>query len=295
MQDYIHKSFFLCSFVKKMLKLGQYNTLKILRETSVGWFLGDGEEEVLLPTKYGAGDMAIDSDIEVFVYKDNENRLISTTLRPLIILHEIGHLDIRSVNDDGAYADIGIAKDLFIPFKEQHQKMEVGKQYLIMMLYDIETDRLFGTGRLLHYLSNRNLTIEEGEEVEVMVAHRTDLGRQVYINNIHIGLIFDSDMHAPLRYGDKRTAYVHHIREDKKVDIRLEPTGFRKAIDKHEQIILDLLQASNGRLALGDKSSPEAINNIVQMSKKAFKRTIGHLYKKKQIGLSDKEIWLLSK
>ncbi|MCF8390348.1 MAG: GntR family transcriptional regulator [Bacteroidales bacterium] len=277
-----------------MIEIGKYNDLRILRHTSVGLYLGDESgEDVLLPNKYCPEEYELEDIIRVFVYLDYDERKIATNIIPKIHLDEFAFLKVSSVESVGAFMDWGLEKELMVPFSEQRLKMEEGRWYIVYLDIDIETDRLFASNRLDNYLQNVALTVTEGEEVDLMVMQKTDLGFSVIVNNKHKGLIFQNEIFRELNIGDKLKGYVKKIREDNKIDISLQAIGFEKSIDINTDLILDSLKNNNGFLQLTDKSSPEEISSYFGMSKKAFKKSIGNLYKQKKIIIEAEGIRLI--
>jgi len=267
-----------------MIEIGKYNELKILRHTSVGLYLGDDSgEDVLLPNKYCPEKYELEDKIKVFVYLDYDERKIATNIIPKIHLDEFAFLRVASVENVGAFMDWGLEKELMVPFSEQRQKMEVGRWYIVYLDIDIETDRLFASNRLDNYIQNLALTVTEGEEVELMVMQKTDLGYTVIVNNKHKGLVFQNEIFTELNIGDRTKGFVKKIREDNKLDISLQAIGFENSIDNTTEIIYNAIRENDGFLALTDKSSPEEIYARFGMSKKAFKKSIGSLYKQKKI------------
>ncbi len=274
------------------MNIGQFNTLKILRNTKVGLFLGDEEKDILLPKKYVPSEFFIGDDITVFVYLDHEERPVATTLKPYVKLNEFAHLKVNYINQFGAFLDWGLEKDLFVPFKEQAVKMEVGKRYLIYMYLDEQTNRLVATSKVNKYFSEEKLQFEPNEQVEVMISHITDLGVNVIIDNKFKGLAFADEIFKDFKIGWKTTAYIKQIRPDGKIDVTFKKQGL-EAIDDDALVILKELNANNGFLGLHDKSHPEDIKTVLQMSKKAFKKAVGSLYKDRIIDIKDNGIFLI--
>ncbi len=276
-----------------MIKLGEYNTLTILRETEPGLYLGDEEENVvLLPHKYKPEDFEIDDEIEVFVYLDNEERPISTTLEPFLLLNSFGYLNCSDVNDYGAFMDWGLEKQLFVPFKEQARPMKIGNWYIVYLYLDELTNRLVGSSKSNRFVQNENLTVEAFEKVNILVTHLTEKGANVIVNGQHKGLIYIDDIFEDIRTGDRMKAYIKKIREDNKIDLVLQTPGYR-SIEPNANFIIEELKAAGGFLSLHDKSAPDEIKNELGMSKKSFKKAIGTLYKDKQITLKENGIELI--
>lgn len=275
-----------------MIKLGEYNTLTILRETEPGLYLGDEEENVvLLPHKYKPEEYEIDDKLKVFVYLDNEERPIATTLDPFLQLNTFGYLHCSAVTEYGAFMDWGLEKQLFVPFKEQARPMKQGSWYIVYLYLDEKTNRLVGSSKTNHFLQNDTLTVVPYEEVEILVTHITEKGANAIINGVHKGLIYIEDIFEDIRSGDKIKAFVKNIREDNKIDLVLQRIGYR-SIEPNANYIREELEAAGGFLALHDKSDPDTIKNLLGMSKKSFKKAIGTLYKDKQIVIKEDGIEL---
>jgi predicted RNA-binding protein (virulence factor B family) len=273
------------------MKLGQVNDLKLLRFTSVGAYLGDEEDnDVLLPNKYLTDDMDLDDTVSVYLYNDSEDRLVATTERPLIELNGFAYLKVKEVNFYGAFVDWGLEKDLMVPFKEQNLKFEEDRHYLVTLLYDESTDRLYASAKTNRYLAPCNEDIDPKEKVDLLICDRTDLGIKVIVNNKYSGLIFKSDISRPLKPGQRTAGYVAKVRKDGKLDVRLDPTSFAKVSASAEQL-LEILNKKK-YIALTDKSAPEEIREAVGMSKKTFKQAIGNLYKQRLITLEESGIYL---
>jgi predicted RNA-binding protein (virulence factor B family) len=221
--------------------------------------------------------------VRVFVYKDSEGKKIATTLTPKIFLHEFALLKVTAVTAVGAFMDWGLEKELMVPFREQKQKMEPGRWYIVYLDLDLKTDRLYASNRVERFLQNEQITVKEGEEVALVVLQKTDMGYSVIINHAHKGLIFDNEIFREIRVGDKLRGYVKRIREDQKIDVSLQAIGFRNFNDANSELIYKKLEENDGFLAFTDKSSPEEIYSQFGISKKAFKKSLGALYRQKLI------------
>lgn len=278
-----------------MIPIGQHQDLIILRHTTVGLYLGDeeGDEDVLLPNKYCPEEFEIGEKINVFVYRDYEERKIATNLQPKILLHQFAFLRVTAVSNVGAFLDWGLEKELLVPFREQRQKMEVGRWYIVYLDLDKKTDRLYATNKIEKRLQNKTLNVKEGEAVDLMVMKKTDLGFSVIVNQQHEGLIFEGDIFTTLNIGDKVKGYVRQIRDDNKLDISLQPIGFENFNDPNCEMILKKLKAARGFLPIADKSTPEEIYAQFGISKKAYKKAIGTLYKQRKIILDTDGIKLI--
>ena len=267
-----------------MIEQGKQIELKIAKRATFGLFLADETgEEVLLPKKYCSDEMKPGNQARVFVYKDSEGKKIATTLTPKIFLHEFALLKVTAVTGVGAFLDWGLEKELMVPFREQKQKMEAGRWYIVYLDLDLKSDRLYASNRLERFLQNEELAVKEGEEVELVVMQKTDMGYSVIINHAHKGLIFDNEIFREIRVGDRLRGYVKRIREDKKIDVSLQAIGFRNFNDANSELIYKKLEENDGFLAFNDKSSPEEIYSQFGISKKAFKKSLGSLYKQKLI------------
>ena len=274
------------------LHLGEFQKLPIVRITSPGAFLSDGELDVLLPTKYIPKDAKVGDLVNVFLYRDSEDRPIFTTLTPNLKINEFGYLKVKQITPVGAFLDWGIEKDLLVPFREMNGRMEEGEWVLVYLFLDEKSDRLVATSKVSRFYKNQEHDLEEGQEVQLMIANETDLGVNVIINNKYSGLVYRSDIFHDVIEGDRMTGYVKTVRPDHKLDISLRKTGLEN-LEEGANLILNELKSNGGFLALTDKSSPEEIQVELQMSKKNFKRSVGILYKQKLITIEDKGIRLV--
>lgn len=274
------------------MKIGQYHTLKVDRLTQPGAYLTDDITDVLLPTKYipvgtKAGDV-----LTVFVYRDSEGRIISTTKKPYAIVNQFAYLKVNDTNDVGAFLEWGIDKDLLMPFREQKQKLRKHQWVLVYVFLDEKTDRIAATAKVAKYFSEE-LAINEGDQVNLLVAEHTDLGVNVVVENAYKGLIYENDLFHDLLEGDRITGFVKKIRPDNKLDITLRKEGYENLEEGAEKILKEL-KKNDGFLPLHDKSDPEEIQSLLQISKKNFKKSIGILYKRRLIELEKKGIKLLN-
>ncbi len=275
-----------------MIKLGEYNTLEILRDTEPGLFLGDGNDnEVLLPNRYVPEVFEIGDKIEVFAYLDNEERPVTTTDKPFIKKGDFALLRCNQVNDFGAFLDWGLVKELFCPYREQAFKMKAGGWYLVHCYLDEETERLVASSKTNRFLDNKELTVLQFDEVDLIVSHPSELGMNVIVNKTHLGLIFKDDIYKDISVGDRLKGTVKKVRNDNKLDISLSQIGYRN-IEPNAEHILNELHDNSGFLPVHDKSDPEQIKDILQMSKKSFKKAIGSLYKERQIEIKEDGIYL---
>ncbi|HCO85609.1 MAG TPA: GntR family transcriptional regulator, partial [Arenibacter sp.] len=258
-----------------MIALGQYNNLEILRDTTVGLFLGDDEgNDVLLPNKYVPEEFEIGDHLDVFCYLDHEERIVATTLVPFVTVDQFQLLQVAEVNEYGAFMDWGLEKHLLVPFREQRNKMQEGQWYVVYCYLDEKTDRLVASNKLDKFLSNDELTVQALDEVDLVVTRLTDLGWEVIINHKHKGLVYSNEIFKKVAVGDKLKGYIKNIRPDNKIDVSLQPIGY-KSLEPAANLIYEKLVANGGILNLHDKSDPEDIKRIMQMSKKTFKKGIG--------------------
>lgn len=275
------------------MKIGDYNTLRINRFTSVGAFLLDEEDkDVLLPNKYLTPEMAIEEMVDVFIYRDSEDRIVATTETPLIHLNSFAYLTVKSVDNVGAFMDWGLEKDLLVPFSEQKNKLVEKGEYLVYMGLDPKTNRLFGSAKINKYLSTEVEDLEINQEIDLLICELTELGRKVIVNNKYHGLIFHNFITKNIIQGDTVQGYVKEIRDDGKIDITLEKLTDDR-FDEHSEFILQCLHENKGELRFSDKSDPDAIRAFFGMSKKSFKKAIGNLYKAKMIAINENSIELI--
>lgn len=276
-----------------MLFIGKYNYLTIQRLTSVGMFLSDVEgEEVLLPNQYLTDEMQIDDTIKVFVYLDSEDRPVATTETPYIVRNEFAFLEVTDVTEHGAFMDWGLIKDLFVPFREQSTPMEIGERHVVYLYLDQKSSRLIASTKVDRYLENERLLVAEGDQVDLMVYQKSDLGYNVIVNQYHKGLIYNNEIFRDLKIGDSLKGYIKKIREENKLDISLQKVGY-EVIEPVGQEILEAIKKQDGFLNLSDSSSPEMIYKAFGISKKVFKKAIGGLYRQGLIKISDDGIRLI--
>lgn len=276
-----------------MIQIGKTNTLSVLRETSIGLYLGDNENtELLLPRKYVPGNTKVGDDIDVFVYKDSEDRLIATTLKPYAQVGEFAYLTVKDVSRLGAFLDWGLEKDLFIPFKEQKYKMQEGYSYVVAVYLDELSNRIVASTKLNRYISNDHLTVEQGQEVDLLVYNDTDMGFTCIINGKHKGLIYHNDVYQDIQIGDKLKGYIKLIRDNNLIDLSLQNLGFKHVLSSTD-LILKYLSEHEGYLDLNDKSSPDLIERRFNMSKATFKKSIGILYRQRKVTLHEDGVRLV--
>lgn len=265
-----------------MLRIGNYNELEIIKEVDFGVYLLSGEDEILLPKKYVPEGVKVGDKINVFIYRDSEDRLIATTLKPKAVVGEFAYLRVKDVNNVGAFLDWGLEKDLFVPHSQQKVKMEKDKRYVVRVYLDDVSKRILASSKLNKYFADDITDIKEGDEVDLLVYKYTEIGAGVIINNKYTGMVYKSDIYQSLTTGDKLKGYIFKIREDGKIDVTIRKIGFKKIVDSRDKI-LDALKENGGFLPLTDKSTPETIERTLEMSKGVFKKAIGNLYKERKI------------
>lgn len=267
------------------VEIGKVNKLKVLREVSIGVYLdGDTIGDVLLPKRYVPEGTKEGDEVEVFIHLDSEDRLIATTERPLAQVGEFAWLKVVSVSKFGAFLDWGLMKDLLVPFREQKEKMEKDRYYAVYVYFDDETGRIVASAKVDRFLDNVSPDYNPGDEVQLFIVGRTELGYKAVINGLHSGLLYYNQVFKPLQLGQHTKGYIARVREDEKIDLLLERPGYEK-VDELSQKLLDALQKAGGFLPLTDKSVPADIEQRLGMSKKTFKKTIGALYKQRLIEL----------
>lgn len=274
------------------IKLGKFNTLDVVKEVEFGMYLDGGEDgEILLPKRYVPDDCAIGQSLDVFIYLDNEERLVATTLSPLIQVGQFAYIRVAWVNEYGAFLEWGLMKDLFVPFREQKQKMQMGEKYIVYAYLDEESYRIVASAKIERFLSKEKAPYAEGDEIDALIWQKTDLGFKVIVNNEYGGLLYDSEIFTPLHTGMRVKAYIKQVREDGKIDLVLQKGGFEK-IDDFSEMLLQYIKDEGGRIMLNDKSPAEEIYAAFGVSKKTFKKSVGDLYKRHLIVLADNSISL---
>ena len=277
-----------------MIRLGKRNRLEVLREVDFGMYLNAGEVgDVLLPKRYIPQGTKVGDIVDVFLYLDNEERLVATTEYPLVEVNEFAYLEVKWTNEYGAFLDWGLMKDLFCPFKEQKMRMVQGKKYLIYCYIDRITYRIVASAKLEKFLSRKQPPYRSGDAVEVIIQQKTELGMKAIVDQRYSGLIFQNEIFQPLHTGDRLTAFVKQVREDGKIDLKLQKYfGKKRVTDFSEQLLNHLIVQHDGFCPLHDKSEAEDIYNTFGVSKKTFKRGVGDLYKHRYITIEDNGIRL---
>lgn len=279
-----------------MINLGDYNILKVVKSVDFGLYLDGGDDagEILLPKRYVPEGTAIGDELEVFLYLDQEERLIATTERPLAKVGDFAWLEVSWINQYGAFLNWGLMKDLFCPFREQKMRMQKGQSYLVYVTIDEESYRLMATAKIDKYLCPLTpaQSYSHGTEVDLLVWQKTDLGFKVIVDNRYQGLLYENQIFQPVHSGMRLHGYIDHIRQDGKADIMLQPTG-QQHTEEFAAVLLQYLKDNGGYCDLGDKSPSEIIQARFKVSKKTFKRAIGDLYRQRLVTLDDNGIHLL--
>lgn len=275
-----------------MAKIGEYNLLKVIKEKSMGVFLDDGNDGILLPKRFVPRGVRPGDEVKVFLYHDSDDRVIATTQQPKGILGDIVKLQVVSTTQHGAFMDWGLMKDLFVPRSQQISFMRPGGEYIVKIYLDEQTGRLAATEKIERFLSNESLTVKEKEQVNLLVYRQSDLGYVVIINNLHTGLLHFNEVYRAVSTGDQFPGFIKTILPDNKIDVVAGKPGYERVEDESGKI-LRLLKENNGYLPYHDKSDPEEIYSFFSMSKKTFKMATGALYKQRKIEFTAAGIKLL--
>ena len=275
------------------IKLGDYNRLTIVKEVDFGMYLDGGDEgEILLPKRYVPENCKPGDELEVFLYLDQDERLIATTQQPLAKVGEFACLEVAWVNQYGAFLNWGLMKDLFCPFHEQKQRMEIGNRYVVAVFIDEESYRIAASAKVEHFFATDFPPYQPGEKVDLLVWQTTDLGFKVIIDHAYPGLVYRSQVFKSIRIGDSLQGYIMGVRPDGKIDVSLQPHGRQQTTDFAETL-LQYLKDHDGFCELGDKSDAQDIKHRFEVSKKVYKKAIGDLYRRRLITLEDAGIRLV--
>lgn len=275
------------------IRLGDYNLMTVVKEVDFGVYLDGGEMgEILLPARYVPEGCKPGDELDVFLYLDNEERLVATTLRPLAKVGDFACLEVAWINRYGAFLNWGLMKDLFCPFREQKKTMEIGKSYVVHVHVDDDSYRIMASARVERYFSQERPTYNSGDEVDLMIWQKTELGFKVIVDNKFPGLIYKDQIFKAVRTGDRMRGYIQEVRLDGKIDVSLQPAG-RRQTEEFSDTLLNYIKDNGGRCALGDKSPAEDIYQEFGVSKKVFKKAVGDLYKKRLITIGDEGLTLV--
>ena len=264
------------------IKMGEYNVMTVIKEKSPGVFLDDGGDGILLPKRFVPAGVQIGDDLKVFLYHDGEDRPIATTQKPYGVVGDIVKLKAVSSNNQGAFLDWGLMKDLFVPKSKIKSFMVQGGEYLVKIYLDERTGRIAASEKLEVFLSNDDLTVKVLDEVDLVVYRQTEIGYEVIINNIHKGILHNNEIYRDIALGDKFPGFIKNILPENKIDVAAGKPGLDRVEDATEKVER-LLRESDGYLPYHDKSTPEEIYSFFAMSKKTFKMATGNLYRQKKI------------
>lgn len=274
------------------IKLGDYNRMTVVKKVDFGMYLDGGDEgEILLPARYVPEGLRPGDEIDVFVYLDQDERPVATTQQPKARVGEFACLEVAWVNEYGAFLDWGLMKDLFCPFREQKKRMERGSSYIVYVTVDEDSYRMMASAKVERYLSQERPRYRHGDEVDLLVWQKTELGFKVIVDNKFSGLVYQDQIFRYLTTGDRLKGYIDHIRQDGKIDVTLQPTG-RRQTEEFSETLLEYLRNNNGHCDLGDKSPAELIVDRFKVSKKAYKKAVGDLYRRRLITIGDDGITL---
>ena len=277
-----------------MATIGKRNLLSITRETNSGLYL-DGEElgEILLPGRYVPRDLEPDAKLDVFLYRDSEDRLVATTEKPYAMVGEFGYLTVKHVHERmGAFLDWGLSKDLLLPFAEQAKPLQPGNRVIVAVCIDPNTDRIMASGRIVDHISKEPPTFSEGQSVRLLITGESPLGYTAIVEHTHLGLLYRTELSAPMVVGQRITGFVREVRPDGKIDLGLDAAGYGRIAPLTDQII-EALQAAGGRLNYDDDSTPDEIRQRFGTSKKAFKQALGNLFRERRIAFMHPGIHLV--
>lgn len=276
-----------------MIEIGDYNKLTIKYLTPDGSTLTDGKDEVYLPPNMLDKEKKAGDEVEVFVFLDKQGKLVATTQKVVAKVNSFAYLKVVDEGPHGVFMDMGTGKDLFVPKAEQRYPLRKGKSHVVYVSLDPQNKRLIGSTKLNRYINHEPMhQLSEKDEVELLIADETDLGYNAIINDEFVGLIYENEIFQPIRVGQRMKGWIRRFTDDGKIDLSLQPVGFAHILGSKD-LILEALRKSNGVIALGDKSDPEDIYKKFKISKSAFKKSIGGLYKEKLIELDDNEIRLV--
>lgn len=276
-----------------MIALGRYNSLTVVKNTEFGIFLDGGKfGNILLPRRYVTDEMKIGDKLNLFVHLDSDDSLIATTLTPKAQVGECAYLQVKDINQAGAFLDWGLPKDLLVPFGEQQKPMELGKSYVVCIYLDTYTGRITASSRLNRHLEERSSGFKAQQPVDLLICDKTDMGYKAVINHTHTGLIFRDDAFKPLRYGESVKGFIKHIRADKKIDLTLQKHSKDSKSELADKI-LDFLRSHGGESTITDKSDPDIIYKTFNVSKGNYKNALSLLYKQRLILITPEKISLV--
>jgi len=277
-----------------MVEIGTFNQLQVVKQVDFGLYLDGGElDTILLPRRYVPEGCEIGDWLDVFLYFDSDDLLIATTEKPKVQVGDCEMLTVIDINHAGAFMDWGLPKDLLVPYNEQQKPMEVGYSYVVHVFHDQNSDRIAASTKLNHHLDEETVWLKPRQQVNLLIAGRTDLGYKAVIDNKYLGLIFRADAFRPLKIGERLPGFVKNIRADGKIDLVISQSTLQGDHDLGEQIIRHL-QEMGGESQISDKSDPEEIYRLFKVSKKKYKQALGTLYKSKRILIEPGKVKLIN-
>jgi predicted RNA-binding protein (virulence factor B family) len=278
-----------------MPQIGRFNKLKVVKEFDFGLYL-DGAElgEILLPRRYVSEGCRVDDEVNVFIYFDSSDRIISTTEIPLAQVGEFAFLHVKTVDEFGAFLEWGLMKDLLVPFREQKVPLTKGRSCVVFVFYDEKSNRIAASAKIEKRLNLTPPSYKVGEEVDLLIWKATDLGYKVIINHAHQGILYANEVFQDLAIGRKMKGFIRKVRDDLKIDVGLFPSGYTH-IRQYADTIIAYLEQQGGYAELSDKTAAEIIHSLFGMSKKTFKKIIGDLYSHRVILIEKDGIRLLPK
>lgn len=270
-----------------MAKIGEFNTLEIVKEVEFGLYLDGGEHgEILLPKRYIPENIPENNELEVFIYLDSEDRLIATTEKPWVKVNEFAFLEVVSVSEFGAFLGWGLPKDLLLPFREQKRNVKEGDKLIVHVYLDSISQKLVASAKVDKFLNNVPIEYKQGDKVDLLIYSETELGFKAIVDELHWGMIYKNEIFQEISIGQRIKGYIKKVREDEKIDLSLQKSGGEQIDDTAKQI-LTYLKSNNGSMTISDKSSPEEITQVFGISKKNFKKALGNLYRKHLIVIDD--------
>jgi len=276
-----------------MAILGKVNPLKVVKIVDFGVYLDGGSDgEILMPKRYVPEVCEIGDTVSVFIYNDSEDRLIATTEKPYVMVGEFAALEVVEVNEVGAFLDWGLMKNLMVPFREQKLKMEEGRRYPVFVFVDFDSKRITASAKIEKFVDESKPDLEVGQEVDLLIYKKTDMGWKAVINQQYTGVLYDNEIFKEIHTGETMKGFVKQIRPDDKIDLMLQKAGFEK-IDDFALKLHALLKEADGFLPFTDKSLADDIYEEFGISKKTFKKAVGDLYRKRQILLEPDGIRLV--
>lgn len=277
------------------MHIGQINTFSVIKHVDFGVYLDGGElGEILLPSREVPEGCQAGDQVQAFLYNDSRDRLIATTTTPLAQVGDLVRLKVLDVNPVGAFLDWGLPKDLLVPKSEQVESMQIGRSYLVYVALDAPGGRIFASTKLDRFFSARQVGVQEGELVDLVITERTEVGYRAVVNKLCFGLLYENEVYEPLEIGQQTKGYVKSLRLDGKLDLSLQKPGYDKVLQAKETIVR-VLEHNGGVLQITDKSSPQHIHGLFGCSKKTYKQAVGALYKARRVRIESDGLYLTTK